>query len=151
MKKYEQVDISGDVALRVWGKNPEELFKNAAEGLSGLITDPAGIKETEEREIVLVADGRESLLVQWLNELVFLFDSCGFTGKRFDISLEHRSEDLTTSSEKSGMVGLKARISGGYFNPDVNESRLLIKAATYHGLSLRKVDPGWEAVVIFDI
>ncbi len=151
MKKYEQVDISGDVALRVWGENAEELFRNVSEGLSELITDTAGIKETEEREIVLAADSRENLLVQWLNELVFLFDTYGFIGKQFNISLEHGQDDSMAVSEKYGTVTLKARISGGYFKPDVNESRLLVKAATYHGLSLRKVHSGWEAVVVFDI
>ncbi len=34
MKKYEQLEISGDVSLRIWGENLEELFANAAEGLS---------------------------------------------------------------------------------------------------------------------
>ncbi len=151
MKKYEQLDISGDAALRVWGRTPEELFRNASEGLSELITDTAGIKETEEREIVLTAESMEGLLVQWLNELIFLFDTYGFTGKHFSISLQQAPDDSVPAGGRSGRVRLTARISGGCFRPDVNECRLLVKAATYHGLSFRHVDSGWEAVVVFDI
>jgi len=137
MKKYEQLDISGDVGLRIWGDNLEELFTHAAEGESELITDLSGIKETEEKDVVIGSERNEDLLVKWLNELIFLFDAYGFIGKSFDVSLKNDT--------------LRANISGGIYNPAANESRLLVKAATYHGLSLKKDNSHWEAVVIFDI
>lgn len=137
MKKYEQLDISGDAGLKIWGETLDGLFANAAEGMSELITDVAEIEGTEEREVVLTADSNEDLLIQWLNELIFFFDTYDFIGKRFDISLKNNT--------------LKAKISGGRHNPAINESRLLIKAATYHGLSLKRDNLQWEAVVIFDI
>ncbi len=137
MKKYEQLDISGDAGLKIWGETLEGLFANAAEGMSELITDVAEVEGTEEREVVLTADSNEDLLIQWLNELIFFFDTYDFIGKRFDISLKNNM--------------LKAKISGGRHNPAINESRLLIKAATYHGLSLKRDNLQWEAVVIFDI
>jgi SHS2 domain-containing protein len=137
MKKYEQFDISGDVGLRIRGKNLEELFTNTAEGMSALITDLSGIRETEVKEVVLRNERNEDLLVKWLNELIFLFDAYGFIGKRFDVSLKNDT--------------LRANISGGIYDPAINESRLLVKAATYHGLSLEQNDLGWEAVVVFDI
>lgn len=137
MKKYEQIDISGDVGLRVWGGSMEELFMNAAEGMFNLITDTSVMKETEGKEITVEAGSAEDLLINWLNELVFLFDTYGFVGKTFSVVQDNNK--------------LTAKISGGIFNPDVNESRLLIKAATYHRLSLKNNNSGWEAVVIFDI
>jgi SHS2 domain-containing protein len=137
MKKYEQLDISGDAGLRIWGKNLEELLKNAAEGLGELITDISGIKETERREVVLSSERNEDLLINWLNELIFLFDTYGFIGKGFEVSLKSDT--------------LKATVSGGIFNVEINEGRLLVKAATYHGLSLKKDNSQWEAVVVFDI
>jgi SHS2 domain-containing protein len=137
MKKYEQIDISGDVCLRIWGKNLEELFENASEGMFDLITNTSEIKESERREVVLSNDSNENLFIQWLNELVFLFDTYGFIGKAFKISIQSNV--------------LKANISGGLFDPEVNESRLLVKAATYHNLSIIKADSHWEAKVIFDI
>ena len=146
MKKSEQLDISGDAGLRIWGENLEELLANAAEGLGELITDLSRIEETDIREVVLSNGRNEDLLVKWLNELIFLFDTYGFIGKRFDVSLS----PLLTKGVQEG-VTLKAIVSGGIYIPEVNESRLLVKAATYHGLSLKKYNSHWEAVVIFDI
>jgi SHS2 domain-containing protein len=137
MKKYEQIDISGDVGLKIWGKTLEELFANASEGMFELITDTSGIKEEEKKGISLNSGSMEGLFVQWLNELVFLFDTYGFIGKKVLIDIHDNA--------------LAATVSGGTFNADVHESRLLIKAATYHGLSMKKVDSRWEAEVIFDI
>jgi SHS2 domain-containing protein len=137
MKKYEQFDISGDVGLRIWGENLEDLFTNAALSMSGLITDITMIKKREKRECQLDGDNYESLLILWLNELIFLFDTYGFVGTSFSVTLEGKT--------------LKAMISGGTIDPDVNESGLLLKAATYHGLSVKKKDSLWEATVIFDI
>lgn len=137
MKKYEQIDISGDVGLRIWGDNLEELFENAASGMSELTTDTSKIKETDKKEFALHSDSYESLLVLWLNELIFLFDAYGFIGMSFSVSLKDKK--------------LTAQISGGIFDPEVNESRLLLKAATYHKLSLKKINSKWEAIVIFDI
>lgn len=137
MKKYELFDISGDVGLKIWGGNSEELFENAASGMSELITDTSKIKGTDKKEITLNSDSYESLLVFWLNELIFLFDAHGFIGTSFSVSLEDNK--------------LKAQISGGIFDPESNESRLLLKAATYHKLSFKKTNSKWEAIVIFDI
>jgi SHS2 domain-containing protein len=137
MKKYEQFDISGDAGLRIWGKDLEELLVNAAEGLGELITDLSSIKETEKREVVLSSERNEDLLVKWLNELIFLFDTYGFVGTKFEVNLKSDT--------------LNATVSGGIFNIETNEGRLLVKAATYHGLSLKRDDAGWDAVVVFDI
>ncbi len=137
MKKYEQIDISGDVGLRIWGKTLEELFANASEGMYELMTDTSGIKEKEKKEISLNSVSTESLFVKWLNELVFLFDAYGFIGKKVLINIQDNT--------------LAATVSGGAFDTVVHESRLLIKAATYHGLSMKKIGSRWEAEVIFDI
>jgi SHS2 domain-containing protein len=137
IKPFEQIDISGDVGLKVRGQSLEELFENAAVGMSELITDISGIPESESREVHVVADSNEDLLVQWLNELVFLFDTYNYIGRRYSVNIVNKK--------------LKAVISGGTFNPSSIESRLLIKAATYHDLSLTRTNTNWEATVIFDI
>lgn len=137
IKQFEQVDISGDVGLKVWGQDMEELFENAAIGMSELITDVSSVPESEDREVHVVADSNDDLLVQWLNELVFLFDTYNYIGKSYAVSIVNKK--------------LKAEISGGTFDPSSSESRLLIKAATYHDLSLSKTNTHWEATVIFDI
>jgi len=137
MKKYEQIDISGDVGLRIWGETLEELFANAADGMYELMTDTSGIKDKEKKEISLNSGSMESLFVQWLNELVFLFDTYAFIGKKVLLNIQDNT--------------LAATVSGEAFDAKAHESRLLIKAATYHGLSLKKINLRWQAEVIFDI
>ena len=137
MNRYEQIDISGDVGLTIYGETLEELFENAAAGLSDLITDSSALEASEVKDVAISADSTEGLLVQWLNELVFLLDAFNFIGKSFTVTIENNK--------------LAAAISGGFFDPHTHESRLLVKAATYHELSLQKSDSGWVATVIFDI
>jgi len=137
IKQFEQVDISGDVGLQVWGQDLEELFENAAIGMSNLITDVSTVLETETREVHVVAENNEDLLVRWLNELVFLFDTYNYVCKSYSVSIVNKK--------------LRAVISGGTFDPSTSESGLLIKAATYHDLSISKTNTHWEATVIFDI
>ncbi len=137
MKKCEQLDISGDVGLRIRAKDVGELFEHAALCMYELITDTSGISQTEKKNITLSADSYETLFVLWLNELIFLFDTYSFIGTAFSVQVEKTT--------------LKAHISGGILDADAHERRLLLKAATYHNLSLRKSAGSWEATVIFDI
>ncbi|MBI4688322.1 MAG: archease [Nitrospirae bacterium] len=137
MKKYETIDISGDAGLRIFGETLEELFENAARGMYELTTDTSQIEDDDKRVIVFDAESYESMLIKWLNELIFFFDTYNFVGKRYDICI---SEGI-----------FSAEVRGGYFDPKANEQRLLLKAATYHRLSLKKNDSQWEAEVVFDI
>lgn len=137
MKNIETLDMSGDVGLKVRGTSLEELFVNTASGMSGLITDIRDVAATEDKKISLKSDSLEDLLILWLNELIFLFDRDGFIGKSFTLNLVGNT--------------LTAQISGGIFDPELNERGLLLKAATYHKLSLKKMKSHWEAVVVFDI
>ena len=151
MKKYDQIDISGDAGLKVWGRELKELLLNAAEGMSDLITDTSVIKETETKKIVLSSDNIEDLMVQWLNELVFLFDTYGFIGRKFSINMGRKHKPAVMESEKPDAIKLTANITGGIFDPGKNERGLLIKAATYHNLSVKKIGLYWEAIIVFDI
>jgi SHS2 domain-containing protein len=135
---YEYLDISGDVGLRVSGESVEEVFIDAALGMYSLITGLDRVEEKKAIETVVESDSPEGLLVAWLNELVFRFDTYGFIGKKVQIG------------ELSG-ERIVASIRGEDFDPDRHERKLLVKAATYHNLRLEKTDGRWQAEIIFDI
>ena len=130
---YELLAHTADLAMRVNGRNPPDLFVNAARAMFDVMTVPPE-KITVERQIVLAAADSEALLVDWLNELNFLHETEGETYTRFVL-------DEFTSTH------LSAQISGG---PTV-EKTLVIKAATYHELWIIPVDDGVEATIVFDI
>lgn len=138
MKQFEILDISGDAGIRAFGRDLPELFVNAAAGMYSLITDTEGIQVIKTLEISAQASSLEGLLVSFLNELIFRFDTYGFIGKRIAITA------LTTDS-------LAAALSGEEFDPDRHKGKLLIKAATYHKLKVHRKSEHWVAEVIFDI
>ncbi|HLC16288.1 MAG TPA: archease [Thermodesulfovibrionia bacterium] len=136
-KQYEIQDLSGDAALRVFGSTLEALFIHAANGLYALMTENSVIEDSASYNVSTQAEDMDSLLVQWLNELLFLFDAYSFVGKTFQLNLTDH--------------GLDAVVTGGLFDPETHERGLLVKAATYHQLSIKKTASGYEAMVIFDL
>ncbi len=156
MKRFEILDISADAGIRVFGKDLPEVFVNAAAGMYSLITDPVSIKAEKSIEVSVMGHSIDGLLVAWLNELIFLFDTSGFIGKEIVITETTPALDsplLNAACRITGMedCSLKALLSGGVFDPERHEANLLLKAATYHRLRIEKINGIWEADVIFDI
>lgn len=147
MKSFELLDISGDAGIRAYGKNLKELFSNAGLGMCSLITDTAAINESEQVEVTVEADSLGGLLVAFLNELVFRFDTHGFIARSIRVD-SFLAPDNTTDEHG---FSIRATLSGEAFDPDRHERRLLIKAATYHKLRIEQRTDRWEADIIFDI
>jgi SHS2 domain-containing protein len=143
MDKFLILDISGDVGIKAFGESMEEAFINAALGMYSLITNIDEIENKKTINVTTESDSLEGLLVSWLNELIFQFDTYGFIGKEIEIG----------GGELSGgkAYNLKASIAGEEFDPERHERKLLIKAATYHRIKVEKIDGKWEINVIFDI
>lgn len=138
MKRFELIDISGDAGIRAFGSDLSELFANAAAGMYSLITDLDNVSPKKSIEIQASGNSLEGLLVAWLNELIFHFDTYGFLGK--DIYIKELCDTL-----------VKATLKGEDFDPERHGRGLLIKAATYHRLKIIREEDHLEADVIFDI
>jgi len=138
MDRFTVLDISGDVGLTAFGGSLQETFVNAAIGMYSLMAglDAVAVKKTIE--VFVENQSPDGLLVSWLNELIFHFDTYGFIGKKIDIKEFSRKR-------------ISASIAGEEFDPDRHEGKLLIKAATYHQLGIEKKDERWEISVVFDI
>jgi SHS2 domain-containing protein len=145
-KQFETIDISGDAGIRAFGNDLPELFVNAGIGMFSLITDLKDIVESKSIDISTEGATPEGLLVSFLNELIFHFDTYGFVGKSIAFS-GFQAGPLDGSDE----CRLTATVAGEEFDPERHEGKLLIKAATYHRLKIEKIGDVWEAEVIFDI
>jgi SHS2 domain-containing protein len=137
MVDFEVLEHTADVGIRAYGADITEAFANAARGLFSLITEPDDIREVEEREIELTADDQESLLVNWLNELIYLFDTENIVFKRFDIT------QLDDNQLKAKCYGERADISR-------HKIKTGVKGTTYHMLAIERND-GYKVEVLFDI
>jgi SHS2 domain-containing protein len=136
--QFEVLDISGDTGIKAYGKTVSEAYANAGIGMYSLITDISGVDERESVELELSGDSPEGVLVAYLNELIFRFDTHGFIG---------RSVEVPNLSDS----GIRVIVHGEEFDPERHERRLLIKAATYHNIKIGRADSVWEVEVVFDI
>jgi fused signal recognition particle receptor len=152
MKKFEFIDISGDAGIRVFGNNLTEIFSNAAIALYTLITDISHVDTKKNITVSVESPSSEGLLVSWLNELIFHFDTYGFIGKDItDITLTPSEQKMDNERASTKGHKLSATVAGEDFNRNKHEGKLLLKAATYHNLKIEKIGNLWEADIIFDI
>jgi SHS2 domain-containing protein len=136
-KSYSILNHTADTGIVAYGTDLKQAFANAAKGMFSLITDLRKISERTSKTISLTATDREMLLVSWLNELIYLFDTEQMLFKRFEIT------ELTDTI-------LKARAYGEKANPGRHTMKIGIKSTTYHMLQVSHND-GFQARVIFDI
>ncbi len=136
MKRYRLIEHTADVGLIAYGGNLAEAFGNAAYGMFSIIAELRTVREVESRQLELEGKDMEALLFDWLNNLLYFFDTDMLLLRRFDIS------GLTENR-------LQATCYGERHNPSRHRLKIGVKSATYHML---KVDRGKNQVrVIFDI
>ncbi len=136
-KDFEILDHTADIGIIAYGADLKQAFANAARGLFSLITDLDAVEEVLHRDAELTGPDEESLLVEWLNELIYQFDTEGIIFKRFDIIQLDNTR-------------LKARGYGEKVDKSKHKIKIGVKAATYHMLKVDKGDGG-RVQVLFDI
>jgi len=133
--RYEEIEHTADVGIRAYGSSLNELFENAAEGMSALIADLGRVKPVGEVEVRVEADDVPTLLLRWLSELLFVHETQQYLFCKFHVELDGMS--------------LRGTAAGERIDKSRHEPKLAIKAVTRHGLL---VDPkAGVAQVIFDI
>ncbi len=136
--KFEHIDHTADVGLKIYGESLPQLFEHAALGLFDIIANLDKVGLSTERLVEVEATDREALLVSWLSELNYLFFTQREIYKRFHI-------DVITDDR------IKARALGEQIDLDRHEIHTEVKAVTYHQLYIKEIHNGWEAQVIFDL
>ena len=131
--RFEEIEHTADIAIRVWGCDLAGLFANAAYGMACQLADPVEVERTVEQAIELEAYDAETLLVTWLGELLYLSerDGCVFTD--FDVL------GVTPTH-------LRAVARGG-----PAEYRRHIKAVTFSQLEIVRTGAGYETTIVFDV
>ena len=136
MRRFQLIEHTADTGLIAYGNNLAEAFANAAYGLFSIIAELNTVREVESLPVAVSAEDAESLLFEWLNHLIYIFDVERLLFKRFDITefTEHN---------------LKATCWGERYESPRHQLNLGVKSATYHML---KVDGEKNRVqVIFDV
>ena len=131
---FEEIEHTADWAYRVWAPNLEELFIQAAQGLYFLVGVQLAASPRVRRDINLRGVDSESLLIAWLNELLYFHESENLGFDRLEIlSLEANQID--------------ARVSGAKVQQWIKD----IKAATYHNVTIHSTETGFEVTIVLDV
>jgi len=133
--RWEETEHTADVGIRAYGQTAGELFANAAEGMFSLVADLDGVRPVGEVEVRVTADDAPSLLVKWLSDLLYLHETEHLLFRSFDVRIEGTS--------------LQGKARGEAIDKERHELKLVIKAVTYHRLSV-DLERG-VADIIFDI
>jgi len=135
---FRVLEHTADIGFEAFGRTHEEVFRNAGCALMDLMVDLDTVAPTEEKQIEVEGSDAPSLLVNWLSEILYLFDA----EKRLFADFE-----IASLSDRA----LVARARGAKFDPARHRIKLLVKAITYHQLVLEETAEGWRAQVYVDI
>ena len=138
MQPFRILEHTADVGFEAWGATREEVFANAARALISLIVDLEVIAPCEEVPLQVRGPDPESVLVNWLSELLYLHDAEAWLFRDFEI--------LSLQDD-----ALSALARGEKLQRSRHPVKLLVKAITYHQLVLEKSSQGWRAQVYVDI
>jgi SHS2 domain-containing protein len=132
---YTILEHEADVGIESYGRDLAELFTNTARALFSLITDLVTVGSTETRSVTI--DNGDELLVAFLNELLYLWDTERFIPGKYSLMVEEGK--------------LEAEMTGEILDPDKHNIHREVKAATYHKFSIRQKGDKLEATVYLDI
>ncbi len=131
---FLELEHTADRAFTVRGRDLPELFARAAQALGTIQGQPTGTQESVHREVEISGVDLETLLVNWLNEILYLQDVHKEAYSRFQV---HTISD----------TALRASLYG-----EANSSiRRTIKSVTFHGLKIERRPEEWEASVVVDV
>jgi SHS2 domain-containing protein len=133
-ERFEEVEHTADIAIRVRGRDLAELFANAAYGMASQLGDPDAVKPTVEQLVELEAYDEETLLVSWLGELLYLGEREGCVFTDFDVL-------------ELAPTRLRAVARGG----SVQRYDRHIKAVTFSDLEILRTGDGYETTIVFDV
>jgi SHS2 domain-containing protein len=138
MARYELLEHTADTGFRVRAESLPELFGAAAGALAEIVLDPVRAQPQQTVEVAAGGSDIEETLVNFLNEVLFLLDGRGLAPARIVVM-------------EAGPRAARGVFLGEPRNDNRHPPRLVVKAVTYHQLSVREQAGEWVAEVFLDI
>jgi SHS2 domain-containing protein len=136
LARYRLIEHTADIGLTARGATLAEAFAHAAYGMFAIMAGLRNVREQESRTVDLQETSPETLLVAWLNRLLYIVDVEHLIFRRFEVTI-------------SGDNSLKAICYGERYNPSRHIFKRGIKAATYYLLRVNRENNSVR--IIFDI
>jgi len=139
MKKFEFLDITtADAAFEAYGKDLNELFSNSALAMFEVMINTEKVGPKIEKEVKVDGNDLESLMFNWLNELLVFYGAENLAFSKFEVEIDEKN------------LKLEAKCYGEEIDPEKHEAKTEVKACTYHKMEIKK-NEFWKARVILDI
>jgi SHS2 domain-containing protein len=135
---YEILEHTADIGLRAWGASLKEAFENAATALTAIVVELEGIEPRIAYPIAAEGDDDESLLVNWLSEVLYYLDARRVVLRRFRI-------------EQFGDGRVTGQAWGEPRDPEKHRPKVIVKGVTYHQLKIAERSDGCEVQVFLDV
>lgn len=136
--RYEPFPHPSDIGLTVFGATLQQLYENAAFATFDTLCNLEKVKETGKIEVRAIGDDQEGLLVNFLNELLYLQSMKGWLLRRFQVL-------------KLNPDSIHAHAWGEIYRPEHHELWHEIKSATYHNLRIRQENGIWRVDIVLDV
>ena len=130
---FLEIEHTADWAIKVWAPDLEELLIVAAEAmysLSNTVKEKAGVTQVT---FELKYFDPESLLVDFLSELLFIGETKNLAAESYKINFIH---DLVIVE---------------IFTAKITKRKKEIKAVTYYDLEIVQTDHGLQTMLVFDV
>jgi len=170
MPRYEVFDHTADLGILFEGRDLADLFESAAFAVFDLMTELPAVEERRTHRFEVTGGDREDLLVNFLRELLYLFNGRGMLVRRCAVRIdvagaratpsppapaaakgEARGTVSAGSAPDLGLWRLEAEAAGEPFAPERHRMKTEIKAVTYHGLEIRETPAGWRGRIVCDV
>ncbi|WP_094228075.1 archease [Methanolobus psychrotolerans] len=133
-KDFEYLEHTADAKFRAYGKSLGEAFENAALAMLNVMVDTGSVKNTLSVNIKLAANDIDSLLFDWLSEILFVFEVDEMVFGRIKVN------ELNVSDEECSIY---ATLFGETIDHSVHVFDTEVKAATYNDMIIEQRDEGW--------
>jgi SHS2 domain-containing protein len=138
-KKYRLTRHQSELAVRVTGDSQADLFANSAWALFDvMMADVDKVQTLERLPLEVEGTDRDDLMVNWMRELLYLYQGSGYLLREFRIS-----------EVKDTVV--KAEVAGEKLDPDRHEIKQEIAAVAFHKSRMEKTGNQWTAHLIFEV
>ena len=138
MGGFEYLEHTADLGVVGRGDTLAEALSYLAKGMFTVLADLDSVEPRQAIQVSVTSGDLEALAVDWLNELLFMFEGEGFLPKEFHVTVAE------------GGTSLEARCVGEPADPERHRIRPAVKAATYHRLQVSH-DGEWRIQVILDM
>jgi len=137
-KFYRIIEHTADTGFEVRGSTQEKIFESAARAFFDIMWQIGSQQESEPVTVEVTGIDLEELLVNFLEEFLYLYDAKGLVCKRIQVDEVHSNK-------------VRARAWLQKFDEDIDQELLSVKAVTYHQLFVGRENDTWKARIFLDI